>query len=86
MREGSQIDTWEPDLSILRSLELATETEGFMERLDEFLHVRTGLARELVERVLHRHHFAPTPYMIDLYDSLFLVYLRKLKRWEDEGQ
>jgi hypothetical protein len=78
------VDPWTPDSKVLQNLEFVTESEDFMERLEEYLNTRTGLARVLVERLLLKHHVKVSPAETQRYVSLFLNFISNLERCEHE--
>jgi hypothetical protein len=75
----SIIDTWEPNLKVLRNLEYVTESAEFQERIDEYLDPFSVLARELVQKLLRKHGVSASPSDIERYLSIFHQYLTDLE-------
>ena len=78
------VESWKPDPVILRNLEYLTESEDFIEKLDEYLDPNTRLARILVERLIRKHHVLTNPREIDRYVSLFISYLQNIEMRDNE--
>jgi len=78
------INSWQPNPIVLRNLEYLTESEGFMERFDEFVDPNKGLAKYLVERLLRKHHTITDSVETARYLSVFNNYLSNLERGIDE--
>jgi len=80
------IDTWKPNPEVLRNLEYVTKSREFAERLDEYLEPESGLAHELVEKLLQKYNVSAGPDEIELYVSQLTDYLNDSERCGDEGQ
>ena len=78
------VESWKPDPVILRNLEYLTESEDFIEKLDEYLDPNTRLARILVEQLIRKHHVLTNPREIDRYVSLFISYLQNIEMRDNE--
>jgi hypothetical protein len=80
------IHTWKPDPEVLRNLEYVTESKEFAERLDEYLDPESGLAHELVEKLLRKYNVSASPEEEERYVSQLYDFLTGPERCGDEGQ
>jgi hypothetical protein len=78
------VDSWKPDPIVLRNLEFVTESDEFVENLEEYLNPNSGLAKNLVERLLSRHQGSINPVETERYVSLFIDFLGNCERFSDE--
>jgi len=78
------IGSWKPDPIVLRNLEYVTESEDFVDKIEEYLDPRSGFAEVLVERLLRKHHASTNPTEVQRYVSLFINYLTDPERCYDE--
>jgi hypothetical protein len=78
------IESWKPDLLVLRNLEYIAESEEFQEKIDEYRDRNSGLAKVLVEQLLLKHHGSIDPVEVGRYTSLFIDFLENQEGCSDE--